>query len=417
MKVFMDDNFLLQSKTAERLYHDHAKKMPIYDYHCHLSAKEIAENKQYNNITEVWLGGDHYKWRGMRSNGIPEDLITGSAEDKEKFMAWAETVPYTLGNPLYHWTHLELQRYFDIKEPLSPKTADDIWNKCNEKLAADAFRAKELIKRSNVKVICTTDDPTDDLRYHEAIALDDSFDVKVLPTFRPDKSFNIEADTFLPWIKKLEEVMGYKIDDVKNLIKSLEERVDYFHNKGCRISDHGLDMLQYNSPDITASENILAKKMNGQILTYDEVATFKGTIINSLGKAYAKRGWAMQVHIGALRNNNKRMFDQLGPDMGFDSVNDKIFAVELSNMLADMDASDELPKTILYPLNPRDNYVIGTMIGNFQGGNIPGKIQFGSGWWFCDQKEGMIDQMKALSSLGLISRFIGMLTDSRSFLI
>lgn len=416
MKAFMDDNFLLQNETAVKLYHEHAKKMPIYDYHCHLSAQEIAENKQYKNITEVWLGGDHYKWRGMRSNGVPEELVTGSADDKAKFMAWAETVPYTIGNPLYHWTHLELKRYFGIEETLSPKTAEAIWNTCNEKLATDEFRAKQLIERSNVKVICTTDDPVDDLRWHDVIAQDESFSAKVLPTFRPDKSFNIDKATFKPWIAKLEETVGYSIETVDALLKALGERVAYFHEKGCRISDHGLDVVQYKSPDLSAAQNAFMKAMNGEALSYDEVAVFKGTVQNYLGKAYAKHGWAMQIHIGALRNNNKRMFEVLGPDTGFDSVNDATFAAELSQMLGDLDITDELPRTILYVLNPRDNYVVGTMLGNFQGGGIPGKIQFGSGWWFCDQKDGMIDQMKALSNLGLISRFVGMLTDSRSFL-
>lgn len=416
MKAFMDDNFLLSNETAVKLYHDFAKDMPIYDYHCHLSPKEIAENKQYKNITEIWLGGDHYKWRGMRSNGVPEALVTGSADDKEKFMAFAKTVPYTIGNPLYHWTHLELKRYFGIEEVLDETTAESIWEKTNAMLATEDFRAKALITRSKVKVICTTDDPIDDLQYHAVIAQDASFNTQVLPTFRPDKSFNIDKETFIPWIKSLQDVVGYEISTVDELTKALESRIDFFHEKGCRLSDHALDIVQYSAPDAMVAQFVFEKGLAGEALSYEEVAAYKGYILNFLGKAYAKRGWAMQIHIGALRNNNKRMYQLIGADTGFDSIHDETFAAELSQFLGDLDMTDELPKTILYVLNPRDNYVVATMIGNFQGGGTAGKIQFGSGWWFCDQKEGMIDQMKALSSLGLLSRFVGMLTDSRSFL-
>lgn len=416
MKAFLDQDFLLSNETAKTLYHTYAKDMPIYDYHCHLSPKEIAEDKQYKNITEIWLGGDHYKWRGMRSNGLTEDYMTGNRTDKEKFMAYAKTVPYTLGNPLYHWTHLELQRYFGINEVLNEKTAESIWEKANALIATKDFSAKNLIKRSNVKVICTTDDPVDTLEYHKQIAADETFDVQVRPTFRPDKAYNIDVDTFIPWISKLGDVVGYEINSADTLIKALEERVTYFHEVGCRLSDHALDVVQYQTPNLDIANEVFKKGLAGEAMTYDEVATYKGTILNALGKAYAKLGWAMQIHIGALRNNSKRMYKNIGPDTGFDSIHDETFAAELSKFLDDLDTTDELPRTILYVLNPRDNYVIGTMIGNFQGGGIPGKIQFGSGWWFCDQKEGMIDQMKALSSLGLLSRFVGMLTDSRSFL-
>lgn len=416
MKAFMDEDFLLQNETAKRLYHDWAEKMPIYDYHCHLSAKEIAENKKYRNITDLWLGGDHYKWRILRSNGIPEELITGEAEDKEKFMAWAKTMPYVMGNPLYSWSHLELKRYFGIDEPLSLKTAETVWNKCNEQLSSDAFRAKGLIARSNVKVLCTTDDPVDDLRFHDEIEKDRDFQVKVLPTFRPDKSFNIDRDTFLPWIAQMEEVVGYKILSLDALLRSLQERIDYFHEKGCRISDHSLEVVEYASPDQERAQEVFLKKMEGSSLSTEEVAIFKGTVLNFLGKAYAKKDWAMQLHIGALRNNNTRMFHDLGADSGFDSIHDGQIAQGLSRLLDDLDVVEALPKTILYVLNPRDNAVVGTMIGNFQGGGKPGKVQFGSAWWFCDHKDGMAEQMKALSNLGLLSRFIGMLTDSRSFL-
>lgn len=416
MKAFMDDDFLLQSETAKVLYHDYAKDMPIFDYHCHLNPQEIAENKTYKNITEIWLGGDHYKWRGMRSNGLTEDYMTGDRPDKEKFFAYAEMMPFTLGNPLYHWTHLELKRYFGVEKTLSAATAEEIWTSTNRQLATPGFTAKSLITRSNVKAICTTDDPCDDLRYHKQIAEDKDFDCKVLPTFRPDKSFNIDRDTFIPWIKQLSDVVGYDVNSVDLLTKALEERIDYFHEVGCRLSDHALDTVQYKSPDKVIADAVFEKGMNGMPMTYDEIAVYKGTILNFLGKAYAKRSWAMQIHIGALRDNSKRMYETIGPDTGFDSIHDETFAAELSQFLDDLDTTDELPKTILYVLNPRDNYVIGTMIGNFQGGGIPGKIQFGSGWWFCDQKDGMIDQMKSLSALGLLSRFVGMLTDSRSFL-
>lgn len=416
MKTFLDQDFLLNNDTAQTLYHDYAKDMPIYDYHCHLSAQEIAEDKTYKNMTEVWLGGDHYKWRGMRSNGVTEDYITGNQSDEAKFMKYAEMVPYTLGNPLYHWTHLELQRYFDIDKLLSPLTAKEIWTTCNDKLATEDFTARALIRRSNVNVICTTDDPCDDLIHHQAIAEDKSFEVKVLPTFRPDKGFNIDKETFLPWLEELAKVVGYKITNTETLIKALMDRMAYFHKHGCRLSDHALDVVQYASPNMAAANEAFSKALSGQALTYDEVASFKGTVLNALGKGYAAHGWAMQIHIGALRNNAKRMYQAIGPDTGFDSIHDETFAGELSAFLDDLDTTDQLPKTILYVLNPRDNYVVGSMIGNFQGGGIPGKIQFGSGWWFCDQKEGMVDQLKTLSNLGLLSRFVGMLTDSRSFL-
>lgn len=416
MKKFLDKDFLLETETARILYHDYAAQMPIIDYHCHLSSQEIAQDKSYKNIAEIWLGGDHYKWRAMRSNGVTEDYLTGDREDRDKFQKFAETIPYTIGNPLYHWTHLELQRYFGIEKTLSPDTAQEIWDACNAKLAEAAFSARGLIKQSNVKAICTTDDPCDDLRWHKQIAKDDTFDVKVLPTFRPDKSFNIDQETFVPWIDQLGLVSGKKISDTETLIAVLLERVNFFHDNGCRLSDHALDVVQYSSPDLTVANGAFNKAMAGEVLTYEEVAVFKGTVLNALGKAYAKHGWAMQVHIGALRNNSRRMYQQAGPDIGFDSIHDETFASELSLFMDDLDATDELPKTILYVLNPRDNYVIGTMIGNFQGGGTPGKIQFGSGWWFCDQRDGMVDQMKTLSNLGLLSRFVGMLTDSRSFL-
>lgn len=416
MKKFMDENFLLDNETAIKLYHDFAKEMPIIDYHCHLNPKEIAENKRYRNITEIWLGGDHYKWKAMRSNGIDEKYITGDAADKDKFLKWAETVPYTIGNPLYHWTHLELQRYFGIDTLLSPESAEGIWEKCNELLEKEEFTARELIKRSNVKVICTTDDPIDTLEYHKEVAEDHTFDVKVLPTLRPDKAINIEKEGFTAWIKKLGEVVGRDIQAMDALLDALKERVQYFDSLGCKVSDHALDPIVFEKGDKEEINNIFVKALNGETLTESDIRKYKTYVLLFLGREYAKLGWAMQIHIGTIRNVNSRMMRMLGPDTGFDTIGDYVFAEALAKFLDALDTTNELPKTILYCLNPRDNEVLATMIGSFQGGGIPGKIQFGSGWWFNDQKDGMIRQMIALSNVGLLSRFVGMLTDSRSFL-
>ncbi len=353
---FMDKNFMLKNKTARKLY-DAVKDLPIIDYHCHISPKMIAENHKFKNAFELFLGGDHYKWRQMRTNGIDERFITGDADDYEKWEAFCKTMPLLIGNPLYHWTHLELQRYFGINEPLSEKNAKKAWDKINALLAKDEYRAQGLIKMSNVEVICTTDNPYDTLEYHKQLK---DFGTKVVPAFRPD---------------------------LDNLKEDITERMDYFHENGCRLSDHAVD------------------EMNDELI---EKLIF-------LGEEYAKRGWVWQLHIGALRNNNSKMFEKLGPDTGFDSVNDFQIAEGLSKILDTLDKKDVLPKTILYTLNPKDNYVLGTMLGNFQGGGIPGKIQFGSGWWFNDQRDGMESQMRALSNLGMIARFVGMLTDSRSF--
>lgn len=416
MKKFMCDDFLLENEVAKKLYHNYSKNMPIYDYHCHLNPKEIAENKKYRNITEIWLGGDHYKWRAMRSNGISEEYMTGAKSDKEKFMKWAETVPQTLGNPLYHWTHLELKRYFGIEETLSPKTAEMIWEKTNELLQKDEFSARELIKKSNVKAICTTDDPIDTLEYHIQLKKDDSFNVEVLPTFRPDKAVNINKIGFKVYIEKLSQVVGYEIDSYSKLLKALVERIDHFDVVGCKVSDHGIDTVMFSEYTEREIEEIFTKGLKEEKLGNEEVAKYFTALMIFFGREYSKRDWAMQLHISAIRNNSTRMFNKLGADTGFDSIGDFSYALELSKLLNSLDSTDELPKTILYTLNPKDNYVLGTMIGNFQGGGIPGKIQFGSGWWFNDQRDGMVDQMKALGNLGLLSRFVGMLTDSRSFL-
>ncbi len=416
MKDFMNEDFLLDTPTAVRLYHDYAEEMPIFDYHCHLNPKEIAENKKYRNITELWLGGDHYKWRAIRSNGIDEKYITGDADDKEKFLKWAETMPNCIGNPLYHWTHLELRRYFVINELLSPDTAESIWERCNEMLEKDEFTAKNLIKRSNVKVVCTTDDPVDSLEYHKIIAEDINFGVKVLPALRPDKGINIDKDGFIAWIKKLSEVSGIKITTFQDLKKALLSRLEFFHKAGCRISDHGLDPLVFRDGTEEDASNILQKALAGNPITSEEVAVYKTQVLVFLGRQYARLGWVMQLHMGTLRNTNTRMMQKLGPDTGFDSIGDWTFASALAAFLNALDKTDELPKTILYHLNPRENEVLGTIIGCFQGGKIPGKVQLGSAWWFNDQKDGMEKQMIALANLGLLGRFVGMLTDSRSFL-
>ncbi|PKM93965.1 MAG: glucuronate isomerase [Firmicutes bacterium HGW-Firmicutes-1] len=416
MKKFMNQDFLLINETSKVLYHKYAKAMPICDYHCHLSAKEIAIDKKYRNITELWLGGDHYKWRVLRSNGIDEDYITGDQSDYDKFLKWAETVPEAIGNPVYHWTHLELQRYFGINETLSPKTAEMIWNKCNAQLTSGEITARSLIKSSNVKVICTTDDPLDSLEYHRVIAEDKSFEVKVLPTFRPDKAINIELSWFVDWIANFESIIGKPIVQLQDLTHYLVQRIEWFHENGCFISDHALDTVHYQDTSYEEANNIFKKGLKNAPLSLMDIKKYKGYMLRFFGREYARLGWTMQYHIGALRNNSTRMLQKLGPDTGFDSINDGLVAEELSHLLNALDITNDLPKTILYCLNPRDNEVLATMLGNFQGGGIPGKMQFGSGWWFNDQKDGMVRQMEALSQLGLLSRFVGMVTDSRSFL-
>ncbi|MCH4886922.1 glucuronate isomerase [Acidaminobacter sp. JC074] len=414
MRKFLDKDFLLTNETGKFLYHDHAQT-PIYDYHCHLSPKEIFENKHYKNMTELWLSGDHYKWRLMRSHGIQETFITGDGDDYMKFYHFASVLETAIGNPMYHWCHLELQRYFGIYDTISRKTAPAIWKACNEKLKEDDFRPRGLIVKSNVKVICTTDDPLDDLIYHRK--LKDVFDVKVLPTFRPDKGNYIERDTFLPWIDDLSKSLGSPVESFDQLLDALKVRIEYFHKLGCRLADHGLDTVSYRSDyTLDQADIIFRKKLNGQNLTDEDITIYKSAFFHELGKMYHKLDWTLQIHIGALRNNNKRMLKLIGPDTGFDSISDETFAGQLSNMLSDLDEHNLLPRVILYVLNPRDNYVIGTMIGNFQGQDIRGKIQFGSGWWFNDQKDGMTMQLSALANLGLLGNFVGMLTDSRSFL-
>lgn len=400
---FINDKFMLKNKTAEKIY-DRIKNLPIIDYHCHLDPKMIAEDYRFKSAYDVFLGGDHYKWRQMRSNGIPEEYITGQADDFEKWKKWAETMPLLIGNPLYHWTHLELKRYFDIDETLNPDTAGEIWDACNKKLKEKDFSAKGLIEKSNVEVICTTDDPKDDLRYHKELS---GFSTKVLPTFRPDKIVEIERETFVPYVQEA------GIKDYDGVLDFLTERIEYFDSVGCRLSDHALDTVPFSTSDARAA---FEKRMAGGKLTPDEADGYRTALIVHAAKAYARLGWTMQLHIGAMRNNNKKMYRALGADTGFDSVNDVLIAGRLSSLLSEIECEAALPKTILYNLNPRDNYVLGTMIGNFQSETVPGKLQFGSGWWFNDNYDGMVSQMKALANLGLFGRFVGMLTDSRSFL-
>ena len=416
MKTFMDENFLLTNATAEQLYHYYAKNMPIIDYHCHLSSKEIAENKKFRNITEVWLGGDHYKWRAMRANGVEEKYITGEAEEKEKFLKWAETMPKCIGNPLYHWTHLELKRYFGIDKLLSPETAEEIWEQCNDLLQKENFRAQGLIERSNVKMLCTTDDPTDSLEYHLDLAKEKSFEVKAVPAFRPDKGVNLEKPGFSEWVGKLGAVVGKKIETFTDLKAALKQRISFFHEVGCRISDHGLDQIAYREGTEEEVTIILQKALAAKELTTDEVQEYKTQVLLFLGREYARKGWIMQLHLSSIRNNSTRMFKLLGPDTGFDAMGDYVYAEALVGFLDKLDETNELPKTILYSLNPGDNEMLATIAGCYQGGGIPGKMQLGSGWWFNDQKDGMIRQMVALANIGLLSRFVGMLTDSRSFL-
>lgn len=415
MKAFLDKDFLLQTKVAEELYHDYASKMPIIDYHCHLPPDEIAANKKFSTITEIWLNGDHYKWRAMRTNGVDEKYCTGNASDWEKFEKWAETVPYTVRNPLYHWTHMELQNPFGVKEILNGTSAKGIFDKCNEQLQNDAFSVRNLLLHFNVKVVCTTDDPVDDLANHQRIKKD-GFAVKILPTFRPDKVLNTSSPSYLDYVKALAAASNIDIVDYRSLQDAFKQRHDYFHENGCRLSDHGLEKMV--AEDYTEQEivSIFSKLLQGKAISEKEKLQFQSAVLYDLALLDHEKGWTQQFHLGALRNNNSRMLRVLGPDTGFDSIGDFSQAVPLSRFLDRLDNSNQLPKTILYNLNPGDNEIMATMAGNFNDGSTPGKVQFGSAWWFLDQKDGMEKQMNTLSNLGLLSRFVGMLTDSRSFL-
>lgn len=414
-KSFMDKDFLLETPTAQKLYHEFAEHQPIIDYHCHLPPEQIATNKQFRNITEIWLGGDHYKWRFMRSSGVTEDFMTGNQPDQEKFRKFCEVLPMGIGNPLYHWSHLELKRYFGTDTIVSGATADELWKLCNDKLAKPEMSARSLMVNSNVKAVCTTDDPIDDLANHKAIAAD-GFQVKVLPTFRPDKSFNIDRAGFQDYIPKLAAAAGIAINTFADLTKALDKRLDHFAAHGCKLSDHAIDIAFFETATESELTAILAKAMANTPVTKLEADKFKTAVMLHLGREYAKRGWAMQLHIGAQRNNNTRMFNKMGPDTGWDSIADDLVSARIARLLDTLDGDDLLPKTILYCLNPIHNEVLATMLGNYQDGKMIGKMQFGSGWWFLDQKEGMIRQMTALALLGNLGAFVGMLTDSRSFL-
>jgi len=417
MKNFLDKDFILETETAKKLYHEFAADLPIIDYHCHISPQEIAEDKQFENISQIWLYGDHYKWRAMRTNGIKEEGVTGvTSSDKEKFENWAKTVPYTLRNPLYHWTHLELKKPFEIEKILSPETSEEIWNECNKKLNTPEFSCQNLIRKANVEVIGTTDDPADSLEHHKAIK-DSGFETKVVPSWRPDKAMAVDnAAEYNEYINKLAVSADMEINSYDDLLTALQKRHDFFAEMGCKASDHGLE--QFFAAEYTCDEiaEIFIKIRNGNELTSNEILKFKSAMLYEFAVLDHSKGWVQQFHIGAIRNNNTGMFNKLGADTGFDSIADKLVAEDMSKFLNRLATENKLTKTILYNLNPAHNEVYATMLGNFQDGEIAGKIQWGSGWWFLDQKDGMEKQMNALSNLGLLSRFVGMLTDSRSFL-
>ena len=418
MKQFMDENWLLQTETAQELYHNHASKMPIIDYHCHLIPQMVAEDHKFESITEIWLGGDHYKWRAMRSNGVAERFCTGKGTtDWEKFEKWAETVPYTFRSPLYHWTHLELKTAFGINKILSPETAREIFDECNDKLLNDpTYTARGMMRRYNVETVCTTDDPVDSLEWHKKTR-ESGFEIKMLPAWRPDKAMAVEnPQAYKAYVEKLAEVSGVSISKFSDLIDALQKRHDFFAENGCKLSDHGIE--EFYAEDYTDAEidRIFGKVMTGNALTQDEVLKFKSCMLIKFAEMDAEAGWAQQFHYGPIRDNNTKMFRLLGPDTGFDSIGQFNTAKAMSKFFNRLNTEDKLTKTIIYNINPADNEVVATMLGNFQDGSVPGKIQWGSGWWFLDQKRGMENQMNTLSVLGLLSRFVGMLTDSRSFL-
>lgn len=412
--MFLNDNFLLSTEISQTLFHKHASQMPIIDYHCHLDPQEIYENKPFRNLTEAWLAGDHYKWRLMRANGIPESHITGDASDYDKFLAWADTVPRTIGNPLYSWTHLELRRFFGIDKPLNRESAPEIWNEVNQQLATEPFKRRNIIKNSNVKLVCTTDDPVDSLQYHERLAAEEK-DFRVLPTFRPDKALNIDAPGYGDWIKRLEAAAGQSIQSFTDLTAALKDRVQYFHHHGCRLSDHALDVLRYEAGDAATVETIFSKRQNGEALTAAEVTIYRTELLSTLISFYREFGWTMQLHIHAYRNNNTRMFRQLGPDTGYDALNDLPITEALSKLLDRAESGAGLPKTILYSLNSKDYPALLTLMGCYQK-ETPGKLQLGSGWWYNDTRSGMRKQLELFAEHSLLSGFVGMLTDSRSFL-
>ncbi|MDR2058365.1 MAG: glucuronate isomerase [Dysgonamonadaceae bacterium] len=417
MDTFINENFILQTDIASRLYHGHAKNQPIIDYHCHLDPRQIYENRRFDNLGQLWLEGDHYKWRAMRANGIDEKFITGkNSSDWEKFEKWAKTVPYTMRNPLYHWTHLELKTCFGINKLLKPETAREIYDECSAKLQQTGYSARELMKKYNVVAVCTTDDPVDTLEYHIALKRE-KFSIKVLPTWRPDRAMAVEnAAAFRTYVEKLSDISGVSISAYADLLQALKVRHDFFEAAGCKLSDHGLE--EFYAEDYTGLEieNIFKKVFGGAALATDEIRKFKSAMLVEGAKMDWEKGWTQQFHYGALRNNNTRFFNAIGADTGFDSIGDWNTARHLSKFLDRLDSENKLAKTILYNLNPCDNAMLAVMAGNFQDGSIAGKIQFGAGWWFLDQKDGIENQLNTLSVMGLLSRFVGMLTDSRSFL-
>mgnify|MGYP004513757609 FL=1 len=416
MKAFMDENFLLSTETAQRLFHSYAETMPVLDYHCHISPEEIATDRRFENITQVWLGGDHYKWRFMRSCGVDEAYITGNASDRDKFFKWAEVLGKAIGNPLYHWSHLELQRYFDYHKPLNQNTASEVWELCNKKLAEKDMSARGLIRKSNVTLICTTDDPIDSLCYHKAIAEDQSFSVQVLPAWRPDRSIAIEKPDFAAYMEQLSSVSHIEINSFPALCKALKVRLDFFDSMGCVVSDHGLDYVMYAPATEQQADMILKKRLSGAALSHEEILQFKTMLLLFLGREYARRGWVMQLHYGVKRNNNTRLFQAIGADTGYDCIGDQAPAGELADFLNALECTNELPKTILYSLSPNDNAAIETIMGCFQNSQAVSKLQHGSAWWFNDHRPGMEAHLRSLASLGNLSGFVGMLTDSRSFL-
>lgn len=418
MAEFLNEDFLLASDAARELYHSYAEYMPIFDYHCHLPPQQVAENKNFANITDIWLRGDHYKWRALRADGVEEKFVTGAASDEDKFFAWASTVPHTIGNPLFHWTHLELKRYFGVSgKTFKPETAKEIWKTANELLAGPDFTPRAIMERFRVKVVCTTDDPADDLRYHKQAAADKTMKTKMLPAFRPDKAMNADnAAVYNAYLEVLGKSAGVNIKTYRDLIETLEKRHLYFHENGCRLTDHALLVPVAEEFTEKELEAIFAKVRGGTSPTRIEADTLRTAVLLEVGRMNAKRNWTMQLHIGALRSTNSRMFKQLGPDTGFDSIADLPIAQPLAKFLDTLDSSMELPRTIMYSANPNDHEAITTMAGNFQDGKIPGKMQIGSSWWHIDQKDGMEQQMKILANMGLLSRFVGMLTDSRSFM-
>ncbi len=416
MKKFLDENFLLKTKTAQRLYHDYAKEMPIIDYHCHLPQSQIAEDKQFENLTQIWLYGDHYKWRAMRTNGVDESYCTGNQPDYAKFEKWAETVPYTMRNPLYHWTHLELQRYFNIDELLSPDTAKEIYEECTAKLQTPDYTVRNLLRKMNVRLVCTTDDPVDDLAQHRQLK-EEGFEIPILPAFRPDAAMNVDNPvTFNNYIGRLEKAADVSIGSFKEFMDALKKRHDFFAANGCNVSDHGLEHIYAEDYTDAEIENIFNAVRSGKTLSGLESNQFKSYMLIQFAEWDWERGWVQQYHLGALRNNNSRKLQEVGPDTGWDSIGDFHQGKNMSKFFSRLEGSNKLTKTILYNLNPADNELMATMIGNFNDGSIAGKVQYGSAWWFLDQKDGMTKQINALSNMGLLSRFIGMLTDSRSFL-